>query len=275
MKRIWVMILLVLALTGLIKVPFEASLRADRPHASGLGLNLKTREMVGQGVSLALLGGFRALVGDFLWIFAHVNWEQGRWFAMQQDFEVCLMLQPRAIMFWDMASWHLAWNASHAAFNNPQEPLLAVRLRDQRLWMRAGREMLERGIANNPDNSFLYERLAAMLHDKFQDPCGAADAALKSVKLCHDWRIGYLQRETGRLLEECARTAAPARLRESYTYWRELWLREYAGKPREAWDTIDKNISQRIQKMEEELSIPDTQRLFAKSSSSATVAPHR
>lgn len=275
MKRNWVLIPLTLALTGLVKVPFEASLRADRPHAAGLGLNLKTRERIGQGLSLALLGGFRALVGDFLWISAHGAWEQGRWFTMKQDFEACLMLQPRAVTFWDMASWHLAWNASHAAFNNPSEPLLAVRLRDQRLWMRAGRELIERGIANNPGNAFLYEKLAWMLHDKFQDACGAADAALTSVKLCHDWRRGYLQRLAGYWLEECARTNAPTRLRETYEYWRALWLREYSAKPREAWDSIDKNISRRIQKLEEELSIPDAQRLFAKPSTSATVAPAR
>ena len=275
MKRNWVLIPLVLALTGLVKRPFEVSLAADRPHAAGLGLNLKTREMIGQGMSLALLGGFRALVGDFLWISAHGAWEQHRWFTMRQDFEVCMTLQPHAIMFWDMASWHLAWNASHAAFNNPDEPLLAVRLRDQRLWMRAGRDLLERGIANNPDNSFLYEKLAWMLHEKFQDTCGAADAALKSVKLCHDWRSGYLQRLAGYWLEDCARNVAPARLSETYDYWRELWLREYASKPREHWDTIDKNVSRRIQKLEEELAIPDAQRLFANSQPSATVAPRR
>ena len=79
MKRNWVLIPLVLALTGLVKRPFEASLAADRPRAAGLGLNLKTREMIGQGMSLALLGGFRALVGDFLWISAHGAWEQRRW----------------------------------------------------------------------------------------------------------------------------------------------------------------------------------------------------
>jgi hypothetical protein len=275
MKRNCVLIPLVLVLAGLIKLPFEASMAADRPHAAGLGLNLKTREMIGQGMSLALLGGFRALVGDFLWISAHGAWEQHRWLTMRQDFEACLMLQPRAVMFWDLASWHLAWNASHAAFNDPEVSLLAVRLRDQRLWIRAGRELLERGIANNPNNSFLYEKLAWMLHEKLQDPCAAADAALTSVKLCHDWRIGYLQRQAGYWLEECARTAAPSRLRETYDYWRELWVREYAAKPRDAWDTIDRNVSRRIQKLEDELSIPEPQRLFAKSQSSASVAPRR
>jgi hypothetical protein len=174
-----------------------------------------------------------------------------------------------------MASWHLAWNASHAAVNDPSEPRLAVRLRDQRHWFRAGRELLDRGIANNPESAFLYEKLGWMLHDKFQDLCGAADAALKAVKLCKDWRRGYLQRLAGYWLEDCARNIAPARLRETYNYWRDLWLREHHTKPREHWDTIDRNLARRITKLEEELSIPDTQRLFPKSQPSATVAPNR
>ncbi|MFA6561256.1 MAG: hypothetical protein WCV00_05055 [Verrucomicrobiia bacterium] len=271
MKRNWVLIPLLLALTALVKVPFEAGMAADRPRAAGVGLNLKTREMIGQGMSLALLGGFRALVADFLWISAHAAWERNRWFTMRQDFEVVTTLQPRAILFWDMASWHLAWNASHAAFHDPNEPRLAVRLRDQRHWIRAGRELLERGIANNPNNAFLHEKLAWMLHDKLQDLCGAADAALKAVKLCQDWRRGYLQRLAGYWLEDCARNVAPSRLRETYDYWRQLWLREYAGKPREHWDTIDRNISRRMVKLEEELSIPEPQRLFPKPPPSATV----
>ncbi len=95
------------------------------------------------------------------------------------------------------------------------------------------------------------------------------------MRCCHDWRRGYLQRLAGYWLEDCARNAAPGRLREAYDYWHALWLREYSDKPREAWDSIDKNISRRIQRLEEELAIPDAQRLFAKSPSSATVAPHR
>ncbi|MBI5685835.1 MAG: hypothetical protein HZC54_12245 [Verrucomicrobia bacterium] len=275
MKRNWVLIPLVLLAAALVKMPFEASMAADRPHTAGVGLNLKTREMIGQGMSLALLGGFRALVADFLWISAHAAWEQNRWFTMRQHFEVVTTLQPRAILFWDMASWHLAWNASHAALHDPNEPRLAVRLRDQRHWMRAGRELLERGIANNPNNAFLHEKLAWMLHDKFQDLCGAADAALKAVQLCQDWRRGYLQRLAGYWLEDCARNVAPSRLRETYDYWRQLWLREYAGKPREHWDTIDRNVSRRIMKLEEELSIPDLQRLFPKPQPSVSVPPRR
>ncbi|MCX7826604.1 MAG: hypothetical protein N2689_13740 [Verrucomicrobiae bacterium] len=274
MKGNAALIALVLALAGAVKVPFEASMAADRP-SNRLMLSVKMREQIGQGLSLALLGGVRALGADFLWVAARVAWEEHRWFTMQQNFEIVTLLQPRAIYFWDMASWHLAWNASHAAANDPAEPRMAMRVRNQRLWITAGRELLERGIQNNPDNAYLHERLGWLLHDKARDLCGAADATLKAVKLCKDWRIDYLRRLAGYWLEECAREVAPARLREAYDYWRDLWFKEHASHPPEQWDTIDKNIANRIQKLENELAVPDSERIFPKNKPSASVPPAR
>ena len=275
MKRTVLLIALVLGLAGVIKQPFERSLAADNPSwARGSGLDVKMREQIGQGLSMALLGGFRALVADLLWIAAQAAWEEGRWFTMQQRFEVVTLLQPQATFFWDLSSWHLAWNASHAARFDPTEPRLAVRIRNQRLWMQAGKRLLERGIANNPDNFLLHERMAWLLHDKLQDICGSADYALAAVKRCKGWQLGYLQRLAGYWLEECARGSNSARMREAYDYWRHLWLREYNQKPREQWDTIDKNLSRRITKFEDDLAIPDSERLFTKIKTSDTVAPH-
>ncbi|MBI5396350.1 MAG: hypothetical protein HZA91_13725 [Verrucomicrobia bacterium] len=272
MRRTALLIVLVLALAAAVKAPFEASLAADRPAlARSAGVNIKMREQIGQGLSLALLGGFRALVADLLWIAAHGAWEERRWFTMRQDFEAVTMLQPQAMFFWDLASWHLAWNASHAASTDPAEPRLAVRLRNQRLWIQAGRELLERGIANNPDRFELYEKLGWMLKQKIEDPCGAADAALAAVKRCQSWQRDYLQRLAGYWLEECAREKNPARLREAYDYWRDLWRREYSQRPREHWDTIDKNLSKRIQKLEADLAVPESERLFPKPQPSATI----
>ena len=58
MKRTALLIVLVLVAAAAVKVPFEASLAADRPAmARAAGINVKLREQVGQGFSLALLGG--------------------------------------------------------------------------------------------------------------------------------------------------------------------------------------------------------------------------
>jgi hypothetical protein len=114
--------------------------------------------------------------------------------------------------------------------------------------------------------------MAWLVHEKVKDICLSADHALRAVKLCNDWHLGYLQRLAGYWLEECAREKAPHRLREAYDYWRELWQREYSQKPRSQWDSIDKNLSRRIRKLEEDLAVPESQRLFPKSESSASVA---
>jgi hypothetical protein len=60
-------------------------------------------------------------------------------------------LQPRVLLFWDTAAWHMAWNASVAAMNDRNQPRLALRVKAQREYFALGKDFLERGIENNPD----------------------------------------------------------------------------------------------------------------------------
>ena len=77
---------------------------------------------------LAALSGFRAVVADLLWIQAHTAWENTDWGRMKLLFDTVTTLQPRAIVFWEGAAWHMAWNASVAALENRSEPRLALRV---------------------------------------------------------------------------------------------------------------------------------------------------
>src|SRR5262249_1160167 len=66
-------------------------------------------------------------------------------------------LQPHVPLFWDMAAWHMAWNASAAAMNDSSQPRLALRVKAQREYFALGKGFLERGIRNNADKPQLYE----------------------------------------------------------------------------------------------------------------------
>src|SRR6187431_2253322 len=105
-----------LALFGWAKLGFEQELamahRASFFHTAKLNLSL--REQIGQGGFLAALSGFRSLVADALWIHAHSAWERTEWGRMKLDFDAVTALQPRSLLFWDGASWHMAYNASIA-----------------------------------------------------------------------------------------------------------------------------------------------------------------
>jgi hypothetical protein len=102
---------------------------------------------------------------------------------MKLDFDAVTALQPRATLFWDQAAWHMGFNASVAALQNPKQPREALRIKAQREYFRLGEDYLLRGIANNPDKPVLYDRLGFLYREKFQDHCKSAEAYAQCAKL--------------------------------------------------------------------------------------------
>jgi hypothetical protein len=79
-------------------------------------------------------------------------------------------------MFWDMASWHMAYNASVAAREDKNQPREALRIKAEREYWKVGEDFLLRGIQNNPDHALLYDRLGMVYRDKFKDHQKAFEA---------------------------------------------------------------------------------------------------
>src|SRR5947207_3521365 len=119
-----VVVLVALLLFGAARLPFEEQLlQAHRAaYFHGAKVNLDLREQIGQLGFLAALSGFRSLVADMLYIDAHAAWERTEWGRMALLFQNVTTLQPRVLLFWDTAAWHMAWNASHAAREDPKQP---------------------------------------------------------------------------------------------------------------------------------------------------------
>lgn len=165
-------------LAGGARLPVEHALfleRAQRNLHSTPPLDLGLREQIGQLGFVAALSGFRSLVADLLFIQAHVAWERTEWSRVLLLFRQVTTLQPHSILFWDMAAWHMAWNASASALNDPAQPRLALRIKAQREYFDLGKDFLERGIRNNPDRPQLYEALARLYRDKYRDHARAAE----------------------------------------------------------------------------------------------------
>jgi hypothetical protein len=186
-QRVWVRavaIAAVLLAFGAVRVPIETRLNQEYRAAffHGATLNLSLRQKIGQLGFLAALGGFRALVADGLWIQAHVDWTRTEWGKMLFLFNTATALQPRNVMFWDVASWHMAYNASAFVLNDSSEPHMALRLKRQHEYFVVGRDLLERGIQNNPDRYKLYESLGSIERDKFKDHYAAAAAFAHAAK---------------------------------------------------------------------------------------------
>jgi hypothetical protein len=175
----------ILLVFGAARLPIEHNLSTqDRQlRLRGVTFDLGLREQLGQLGFVAALSGFRALVADLIFIRAHVAWEQAQWGRVLLLLRQATTLQPRSILFWDMAAWHMAWNASAAAFNDETQPRLALRIKAQRECFALGKDFLERGIKNNPDEPRLYESLARLYKDKYHDHARAAEFFAKAAAL--------------------------------------------------------------------------------------------
>ena len=182
--RFFLVLVLVLVF-GAIKLPVERDLLMQhrQERFRGVEFNLDLREKIGQLGFVAALSGFRSIVADVLFIQAQVAWERTEWGRVLLLFRQVTTLQPRAILFWDMAAWHMAWNASVAAMNDQTQPRLALRVKAQREYFALGKDFLERGIKNNPDEPQLYETLARIYKEKYKDHANASEFFAKAAAL--------------------------------------------------------------------------------------------
>lgn len=179
-----VVVLLALLGFGAAKLPVEHALNDEHRalHLRAVDFNLGLREQIGQLGFVAALSGFRSIVADYLFIQAHVAWERTDWARVLLLFRQTTTLQPRGILFWDMAAWHMAWNAS-AAVMRDESQRLALRVKAQHEYFALGKDFLERGIRNNRDSPQLYEALGRLYRDKYNDHLHASEAFGKAAEL--------------------------------------------------------------------------------------------
>jgi tetratricopeptide (TPR) repeat protein len=208
--------------------------------------DLGLREQVGQLGFVAALSGFRAVIADVLFIQAHVAWERTDWARVLLLFRQVTTLQPHAPLFWDLAAWHMAWNASAAALNDPTQPRLALRIKAQREYFDLGRDFLERGIRNNPENPKLYEALGRLYREKYKDHARASEFFAKAAE--KPGAPAYVHRFAAYEL-----SYAEGREREAYAWL----LRLYQTGENERLPTL---IS-RLKFLEEKLNIPLSERI--------------
>jgi len=177
MRRKFVAILMLLVF-GWIRLPFEIALEKEGRDAyfHGVKFDLSLRQRLSQTSFVAALSGFRVLVAEALFLHAHALWQDVNWGGMKADFDAMTALEPRCILFWDQASWHMAYNASIAVYEDKSQPREALRAKAQRDYWLLGEDYLLRGIANNPDVPNLYISLGNLYRYKFQDHCRAAEA---------------------------------------------------------------------------------------------------
>jgi tetratricopeptide (TPR) repeat protein len=251
-----VLALAILIAFGALKLPMERHLAAlhRQEHFRSVEFNLDLREKLGQLGFIAALSGFRAIVADALFIQAYTAWERTEWGRILLLFRHITTLQPRALLFWDTAAWHMAWNASVAAMNDQAQPRLALRVKAQREYFALGKDFLERGIQNNPDRPELYEALARLYKEKYKDHERASEFYARAAQL--PGAAPFDRRFSAYELSYCE-----GREREAYQRLRELYDE---GQPQRLPTLI-----KRLKFLEDKLKIPEDQRIPDKEGNNA------
>ncbi len=177
-----------IAATGAVRMPLENHLANDLRGAGLLpaDLEISTREKIGQTSAAVALGGLRTLVATFLNLRAFTYFTEQRWASVDDTYRLILDLAPRTRYYWETASWHQAYNAAAHYMSDSELPAL----RRRELWRASilrGREILEQGIVNLPDEWVLHANLGFLLRDPnkigaFPDPNEAFLASARAYE---------------------------------------------------------------------------------------------
>ena len=172
-----------LALTGAalrwMEAPLWAALRAEQP---ALRLD-SAAAAAGQGVTLGLLGGFRAIVADFTWLRLHVIWEQRDLAATDTLLRLVTTIDPRPLYFWvngariiafDMTAWRIAEAGGHDVVPAVQRDRLGAE--QARLAIR----LLEEAMTFHPGNAALWIERANIELNRLGDIEAAAESYRKA-----------------------------------------------------------------------------------------------
>ena len=104
-----------------------------------------------------VLGGFRGLIANALWIRANQMQEEGKFFEMVQLADWITKLEPHIVQVWAVQSWNMSFNIS-VKFSDHG---------DRWRWVQRGMELLrDEALRYNPEQPLLYAELAWLFQFK-------------------------------------------------------------------------------------------------------------
>ena len=243
-------VLLVLVLLGLVTRPIEAPawqvVKARQPE-----MNLEAIEgALGQGLVVGVLGGFRAVMADFLWIRTNTIWERRDRVKLDAMVRLVTTLDPRPEFFWingarmvayDVPNWRIKEEGGYDAVPESRKQALDLEQAEQAF------VMLERAREFHPNNAKLYLETAQIYLNRLKDNENAAKWFLLASQ--QPDAPYFAARIYGELLRREGKDA------EAYDYLQQLFNElpddPYAQKP---------IILDRIRELEDELKVPIWQR---------------
>lgn len=239
-----------LGLTGsLLNHVVAPAWSATRARQPALRLD-SSMAAAGQGVTLALLGGFRALVADATWVRMYVLWERHDLPSVQTLIQLVAAIDPRPLYFWlngarilahDLSAWRVEAAGGYERIGAAGE---------QRIDREQGRvalRHLDAALAHHPASAEIWiERANIELH-RLRDVGAAAESYRRA------WEQPNAPYYAARLHAEMLRRIG--RKAEA----REFLVRLHPTLPAGDEGAARDRVLERIRELERELGVPPAQ----------------
>lgn len=226
-----------------LEQPAWDKIRARQPE-----LRLESlKDALGQGVTVGLLGGFRAIVADFFWIRTNAVWERNDLPATQTSIKLVTAIDPRPTYFWlngsrmiayDMPNWRIDKAGGYDAV--PE----TVKRRFDEEQSAVGIAYLETARDFHPENPLLTLEIANIHLNRLKDVETASRLYFEASRQPN--APHYAARIYAELLRRLDRKA------EAYAFLKAL----HPTLPTDDFTAQPETVLQRIRELEGELSIP-------------------
>jgi hypothetical protein len=236
-----------LALAGsLLQRLVQPAWAAARARQPALRLDASVAA-AGQGATLGLLGGFRALVADGTWLRMYALWERRDLAGVQHLIQLVATLDPRPAYFWlngarimahDFAVWRMEAIGGYDALAP------AERRRIDREQARLALAHLDGARAFHPASAELWTERAAIELNRLHDPLAAAESYRRA------WEQPNAPYYTARLHAEMLRRAG--KKAEALAWLSKL----HPTLPADDEAAAAPTVLARIRELEQELGVP-------------------
>ena len=179
------LLVLTLALIGLFTRPIEGhawrEVKAGQPE-----MNLKGIEgALGQGLVIGMLGGFRAIIADFLWIQTNTIWENQDRVKLDTMIRLVTTIDPRPDFFWingarmiayDVPNWRIKEEGGYFELPESRQQQIDQEQAEQAF------TLLETARKFHPDKARLYLETGQIYMNRLKENLKAAEWFLLASK---------------------------------------------------------------------------------------------
>jgi len=242
--------LAILVIIGLLARPLEVPawsvIRVGKTE-----INLEDIESaMGQGLIIGVLGGFRAILADFLWIRCNIIWERRDHVKLDSIIHLVTAIDPRPEYFWtnasrmiayDVPNWRILEEGGYDKVSEIRQQAINLEQAEQAF------ELIEKALIFHPNKVNFYLEKAQIYLNRLKDDANSAKCFLLASQ--QEGAPFYAARIYAELLRKQGLNA------EAYEYLKSLYIDlpddPYAQKG---------VILQRIRELETTLETPITDR---------------